>query len=169
MTPRTLLPLLAALLLLAPALSRAQTNLELGFGAHYWRVIDDIDVEDFDDDGLAYAVALRVDGGLLALQGEVEFFPENYGGATERVYAPQALVILGDGIYVGVGIGGFYTDGEFSDKPFYLLRAGLAIAAFGPVTLDLYANYYFSDFNELEGSDIDTDTISLGAMLRLQL
>ena len=138
----------------------------IGIGAHYWRVIDDYDEVDFDENGLAWIGAYRYDGGLLAFHAELEVFPEDFGAAGETVYSPQALAIIGDGLYAGIGAGILYSDGEFADSPFYLLRAGLNIVAFGPVVLDLNANYVFTDFNNLSSSDIDSDTITLGAMVR---
>jgi hypothetical protein len=37
------------------------------------------------------------------------------------------------------------------------------------ISLDVTANYRFTKWGELEGEDIDTDTIVLGAALRLSL
>jgi len=159
---------LAPLLALSFSL-RAETTHSIGLGAHYWRVIDDIDVDNVEESGLAYLGAYRIDGGLIAFQGELEVFPEDFGGATERVYSPQALVLVGGGIYAGLGVGVLYSDGEFADKPYYLVRAGIELAAFGPVSLDINANYLFNDFDSFDTSDIDTDTVTLGAMVRVEL
>lgn len=160
--------LVAPILCLSPAL-RADSTHAIGLGAHYWRVIDDIEVDDVDEAGVSYLAAYRYDGGILALQAELEVFPEEFGGAGETVYSPQALLIVGDGVYAGIGAGVLYSDGEFADAPFYLLRAGIALAAFGPLTLDLNANYVFTDFDNLGSDDISSDTITLGAMLRVEL
>ncbi|MGA0369287.1 MAG: hypothetical protein ACO3N7_07540 [Kiritimatiellia bacterium] len=144
----------------------SQATHSIGIGAHYWRVIDDLEVDNFEESGLSYLGVYRYDGGLLALQTELEVFPSDFGASTEQVYSPQVLAILGDGIYAAIGAGILYSDGEFADKPYYLLRAGLNIIAFGPLTLDINANYLFTDFDNLSSSDIDSDTITLGAMLR---
>jgi hypothetical protein len=147
----------------------AEGNHAVGFGMHYWQVIEDIEVDNVEENGFSYIFAYQYDGGLLALQAEVEVFPEDFAGAPKDVYSPQALAILGENIYVGLGIGTFYSDGEFADDPFYFFRAGIALTGLGPVTLDLNANYIFSDFGSFEGSDIDTDTVTLGAMIRVDL
>lgn len=139
----------------------------IGLGVHYWQVLDDLDEAGFDESGLAYIGAYRYDGGLIALHAELEVFPEEFGAAAEEVYAPQVVAILGDGIYAGIGAGILYSDGEFADTPYFLLRAGLNIIAIGPLSLDLNANYIFTDFDNLSTSDIDSNTITLGAMARI--
>lgn len=144
----------------------AETTHSIGFGAHYWQVLDDIDFGDFDSSGLSYMGVYRFDGGLLALQPELEVFGSDFGTATETVYSPQILAILGDGLYVGIGAGILYSGGDFANKPFYMFRAGFGIPVFGPITLDINANYVFTDFDNLSSSDINSDTITLGAMLR---
>lgn len=148
-------------------LSAQNSPHSIGFGAHYWQVLDDLDEAGFDKSGLAYIGAYRYDGGLLAIHAELEVFPSDFGTVEKEVFSPQVLVLLGDGIYAGIGAGILYSDGDFADKPFFMFRAGLNVVAFGPVTLDLNANYVFTDFDNLSSSDIDSDTITLGAMLRL--
>lgn len=140
----------------------------LGLGAHYWRVIDNLGSE-FDDSGVSYLAAYRYDGGLLAIQPELEVFPREFVGGTEEVFSPQILAILGDWIYGGVGAGILYSDGDFANRPFFMFRAGVNIIGIGPITLDINANYIFTDWGELSSSDIDSDTITLGAMLRVKL
>lgn len=138
----------------------------VGAGAHYWRPVDDLDA-DSDGDSISYILAYRYDGGLMALHAELEYFPEDFGTNSDPVYSPQVLAILGDHIYAGIGAGILYSDGDFSDEPFFMLRAGFNILALGPVTIDINANYVFTDLDEV--SDIDSDTITLGAMLRVKL
>lgn len=162
---KRILPLTLLLLLSAPLWAQNSPH-SVGFGVHYWTVLDDYPTADFDEKGLAYLGAYRYDGGLIALQAELEVFPEDFGAAGETVLSPQGLIILGDGIYAGIGAGILYSDGEFAGSPFFMLRAGLALLSIGPVTLDLNANYVFSDFDELSSDDIDSSTITLGAMAR---
>jgi hypothetical protein len=157
----------AAVLALSLSVSAQNSPHSIGLGVHYWQVLDDLDEAGFDESGLAYIGAYRYDGGLIALHAELEVFPSDFGAVEEEVLSPQVLVIVGDGIYAGIGAGILYSDGEFADSPFYLLRAGLNIAAFGPLTLDLNANYVFTDFDNLSTSDIDSNTITLGAMARI--
>jgi len=161
---KTILCLLTCTLL-SFSLNAEDSHIEVGIGARYFTVLDDIDLDNVDTDGIAWSAALRLDSGLFALQGEVEVFPDNYGGATETVYAPQALLLLGDVLYAGIGLGAFYTDGEFTNDLFYLLRAGFMIPI-GRLKLDLNANYIFTDFDELETDDINSNTITIGAQLR---
>lgn len=164
---RNLLPFaFLTFFLLATFSVHAESTHSVGFGAHYWRVIDDIDDTDFDESGLSYILAYRYDGGLLAFQAELEGFPSDFGTSTEAVYSPQLVAVIGDGLYAGIGAGILFSDGEFADSPFFLLRAGFNIVAFGPFVLDLNANYIFTNFDNLSSSDIDSDTITLGAMLR---
>lgn len=144
----------------------AEATHSIGVGAHYWQVLDDIDFGDFDNTGLSYMGIYRYDGGLLAIQPEIEVFGSDFGTADKTVYSPQVLAILGDGLYAGIGAGILYSDGQFANKPFFLLRAGFSIIAFGPIILDINANYVFTDFDNLSSSDIDSNTITLGAMLR---
>lgn len=146
----------------------ADSSHSLGLGAHYWQVIDDLG-SDFDDSGISYLVAYRFSSGLLSVQPELEVFPKDFGGGTEEFYSPQVLAILGDWIYAGVGIGVLYSGGDFAENPFFMFRAGFNIIGLGPVTLDINANYIFTDWGELSGSDIDSDTITLGAMVRVKL
>jgi len=158
-------PVLALFCLSMPLFAQNSPH-SIGFGAHYWQVIDDLDETGFDESGLAYIAAYRYDGGLLAFHAELEIFPSDFGAVDEEVYSPQVIAILGDGIYAGLGAGILYSDGDFAEDPFFLLRAGLNVVAFGPVTLDINANYVFTDFDNLSSSDIDSNTITLGAMLR---
>ncbi|MDF3130660.1 hypothetical protein P0Y35_15735 [Kiritimatiellaeota bacterium B1221] len=146
--------------------SPAESTHSIGAGAHYWKVLDDIGDEDFDETGLSYIGMYRYDSGLLAIQAEMEVYPGDFGNVSEEVLSPQVVAILGDGLYAGIGAGILYSDGEFANKPFFLLRAGINILTIGPIVLDINANYIFTDFDELSSSDIDSDTITLGAMLR---
>jgi hypothetical protein len=164
---KTIFPLV--ILTLLTLRLHAEPGHSIGFGANYWQVIDDIDVDNVDENGFSWLLAYRYDGGLLNLHAELETFPEDYAGAPKDVYAPQALVTVGESIFVGVGAGIQYTDGEWADDFYYFFRAGLSVIQLGPAHIDLHANYIFSDFNTLDSDDIDTDTITLGAMVRLDL
>lgn len=146
----------------------------IGGGAHYWRTIDDLEEDDFDidEDGVAYLASYQfVASSLFKLEIDLEVFPEDFGGTDEIVYAPQVFALLGAGIYGGIGIGTYYVDDEFADDPFYSLRAGIDLEVLPSVRLDINANYTFADFESIKtvDQDIDTDTITLGAMLRIEL
>jgi len=162
--------LLLSLLLFGSLSLRAEDGKHyLGVGVNYWQVIEDIDVDDIEEDGFSYLAAYRYDGGLLSLQAEVEAFPEDYAGAPKNVISPQALVILGESLFVAAGAGIQYSDGEFADEPYFLLRAGLSLIGLGPVQIDLHATYLFTDAGAFDVDDIDTDTLTLGAMFRIEL
>ena len=154
--------------------SAAEVEHRIGIGAHYWTVLSDIDADDVDvdEDGLAYLLTYQLRPASLIKFGiDIEMLPENFGGSEEEVFAPQAYVIIGGGIYAGIGIGGYYTDGEFSEDTFYNVRAGFDFCLFPFIYVDVNANYRFEDWggiNTLE-DDITEDTVTLGAAVRFAL
>ncbi len=150
----------------------AEVHHRIGGGVHYWTAMDDIDVDDVEEDGLAYVVSYQLrPASLIKFGVDVEMLPEEFGGSEEAVFAPQAYVIIGGGIYAGLGIGGYYTDGEFAEDPFYNLRAGLDFCLLPFIYIDINANYRFEEWDDIKtvDEDISTDTITLGAAVRLQL
>ncbi len=160
--------LLIALFCASPVIAEADQR--IGAGVHYWRTVDSIDDRAFDRDGLSYVITYQ--GGLLPLlkyQTDLQIFPKTFAGSEKTVYAPQVLGIVGHWIYAGAGIGILYADGSFADRPFYLLRAGLDLPILPRLRLDINANYHFSEWkgiNEI-ADDIESDTITFGAALRL--
>ena len=138
----------------------------LGGGVNYWVAAEDVEVDDIDSEGLGYVVSYQYKPGILGLGVDGELMPDRFG---EDVYAPQAYLLLGDAIYAGAGIGILSVDGEWADDPFYSFRAGLDLAFTPAVHVDLYAQYRFESSQQLEEdeTDIDTDTIYIGAALRL--
>ncbi len=150
--------------------SSAEAGNRLGVGAHYWRTVDSVG-DDIDRDGVSWLVTYQGEViPLLKLQVDLEIFPDNFAGAGETVYAPQALAIVGGWIYAGAGIGVMYANSEFADKPFYLLRAGLDLPILPSLRLDINANYHFSEWEGINETvdDIESDTVTLGAALRLE-
>lgn len=147
---------------------QAVNDHRFGVGANYWVALEDIEVESkkFDDDGVAYLASYQYWPGLLGLELDVEFLPDRFG---ESAFAPEAYVLFGRSIYCGLGIGITYSDDDFADEPFYALRAGLNLELLPILYLDISGNYRFNDSAELkdEKSDIDTDTVFLGATVRL--
>lgn len=148
----------------------AAAEKRLGFGAHYFRTIDDLDDEGFDDiedDGYSLIGSLHVvPRGLLSFMFDLEYFQDGYGGSPADTLAPQFLVVLGRGLYGGVGVGVSYSDelpDEFSD-PFYVARAGFQVELIPRLFLDINANYQANAFNELD--EADTDAITLGGLIR---
>jgi hypothetical protein len=153
------------LIAIALAGSAQAAEHRLGGGVNYWITIDDIDGDDFDEDGLGYLVSYQYVPGILTLELDLEFLPDRFG---ETALAPQAYLLLGRGIYAGVGIGINAVDGSFADEPFFALRAGFNLELLPGLYADLNANYRFNDSAEIKDkeTDIDTDTIFFGAALR---
>lgn len=140
----------------------------IGFGANYWVAVDDIDFDDVDDDGFSYQASYQYWPGLLGFEADLEILPDKYG---ETAFAPQAFVLVGRSIYAGAGIGLEYRDSDFADEPFYALRAGLNLELLPGIYCDIYGLYRFNDSAELdnEATDIDSDTVFLGAAVRFSL
>ena len=143
----------------------------VGFGANYWQTVDNIDVDEFDEDGLSYIASLQFNlADYSKIELAVEWYEAGFGGSTEDIYAPQAFFILGKGLYAGAGVGGYYTDGDFANDPFFAFRAGFDVEVLPSLFLDINANYRFENWDDLsdEGSEIDSDTVTLGAAVRLE-
>jgi hypothetical protein len=155
-------------LLLIPAAAPAADH-SLGAGIHYWRTVDDLGNGSFDRSGAAGMLSYQyIPVGLFKLEADLEYFPKGFGGADDTAWSPQVYVILGNRLYGGVGAGVIYSssfDGELSDV-FYAARIGTDFAVLPRTHLDINANYRFKDWNQLDQAD--TDTITLGAVLRVR-
>jgi len=143
----------------------------LGVGANYWKTVDSIemaDVTNFDETGLSWLASYQyAPEGLFKLEVDLEYYPELAGEKT--LWSPEAFVLFGGTIYAGAGVGIYYSDGVFNNSPFFMLRAGLDIAILPFLSLDINANYRFNDWGSFDTSDLDTDTIRLGAAIRFAL
>ena len=150
----------------------AMAEVRIGGGIHYWTALGDIEVDDVDinESGTSFLASLQwVPDGLFKFEGNVEYFTEGFGGGDAGAIAPQAFVLLGSGLYGGLGVGITYNDeleDEFSD-PFYTARVGLDIEILPSIHLDINANYIFNAFSDIDGAD--EDSITLGAIGRLAL
>lgn len=140
----------------------------IGGGANYWVAVEDIDAEGADDDGFSYLASYQYMMDFVGLELDVEFLPDRFG---ETALAPEAYFLIGKAIYAGAGIGIVHADGGFADEPFFALRAGLNLEILPAIFVDVSANYRFNDSADLDGeaSDIDTDTVFLGAAVRFSL
>lgn len=150
-------------------LARAEEGAHrIGGGVNYWVAIDDIDTDNVDDNGFSYLASYQYRPGLLGLEVDAEFMPDRFG---KDAWAPEAYLLLGKAVYAGAGIGIVNSGSDFADEPFFALKAGLDLELLPRVHLDIAANYRFNDQSDIENSttDIDTDTIFLGAALRLAL
>ncbi len=150
--------------------AQAEGN-RIGAGIHYWRAIDDIDVDNVEEDGIAYVVTYQhLLGDLAKLQLDCEIFTDDFAGNTDTTYAPQGFLLIGSGLYGGLGAGINYSDGDWADDPFYMLRVGFDLELLPGIRLDLNGNYRFLDFDEIKDVDenVDTDVITLGAAVRFE-
>jgi hypothetical protein len=150
----------------------AEAGSRIGAGLTYWYALEDIDFSEFDRNGTSWFITYQSRGDqLIGWEADFEFMQEGFMGSRETVYAPQAYAVLGRSLTAAAGIGWYYSDGEFADEPFYVLRAGMEFSLIPTIGLDITANYRFSKWGDLkdEDIDIDTDTIVLGAAIRLGL
>ena len=139
----------------------------LGGGANYWTTIDDVDTDNIDEDGFSYFASYQYRGDLLGLELDVEMAPDAWG---DDVIIPQAYLIVGGDIYAAAGAG--IVTGLDGDEPiFYALRAGLDLELLPHINVDIYATYRFGEEIDLDDAvdAIDTDTVYLGAAIRIGL
>ncbi|MBD3180569.1 MAG: hypothetical protein GF417_13885 [Candidatus Latescibacteria bacterium] len=92
--------------------------------------------------------------------------PEGFMASPATSYSPQAYLVVGRRITGAVGIGWYYYEGNWVDQPFYILRVGIEYLLIPEISVDIMMNYRFTYWGELEGEDINTDTIMLGAAIR---
>lgn len=144
----------------------------LGAGANYWKTINNLEAKDFsdiDENGLSWLASYQyVPAGIVKFEIDLEYYP-SLGGEPKAFWSPEAFVFVGGTFYAGAGIGVYYTDGMFSDTPFFMLRAGVDFAILPFLFLDINANYRFNDWDTFSTKDLDTDTIRLGAAVRFAI
>jgi hypothetical protein len=153
----------------APA---AAAEHRFGLGGHYWRAIDDLDASDLDidEDGIApYFTYQFVPAGIFKLELDLEYHADGFGGGTDTAYSPVGFVLVEFGLYAGLGIGVTVSDSlpDNVSDPFYAARLGWDFQVLPRLHVDLNANYRGNTFSALE--DYDSDTITLGAALRVAL
>ena len=142
----------------------------IGGGVQYWTVVDDVDLEMIDEDGVGWFVSYQLrPGGLLGFEFDVEVLPDDFAGARDTVLAPQAYGIVGDTLYAAVGVGIYYSDNDFAEDPFYILRAGINLELLPRIHFDVSGNYRFTEWDDSITRDIDTDTVTLAAAVRFEL
>jgi hypothetical protein len=161
---------LAGLMALATA-GAGWADSSFGAGARYFRTLDELDGE-FEEDGLAPLVTVRTSlASLLQLQLDVVLYPDGYAGSAGKdVLSPQAFLLLGRGLYAGLGVGTLYADSDFGDA-FFIARAGVDLELLPGLHVDVNANYEFAEWEKINtlDEDVDSDTVTLGAALRLDL
>jgi hypothetical protein len=153
----------------------AQAGRSIGAGLNYWHTLKNIDLSEFDRDGASWFVTYQSSGKyFIGWEADLELMPEGFMASPKKVYAPQVYAVVKMVVTGAVGIGWYYSDGDWADEPFYVLRAGMEFPLLPKITLDIDANYRFTKWGELKDQDdkikvIDTDTIMLGAALRLHM
>ena len=171
MNSRLTVAAFATAFVLAMAPATYAKSVEIGGGATYWYSIDEAKDKSFDRDGLAYSVSGEIFlSDYLAIALELEKMPEDFVFLEKDMYLPAAYAILGDGIFLGVGVGAYYYDGEFVGDPWYALRGGFKIPFFsGAVVLDINVNYRTENWDDIKDAkeNVGTETLMVGAALRL--
>ena len=145
-------------------------GIEIGAGARYFKTIDELDGP-FEESGLAPLLTIRGElASLLHLQADLVLYPDGYAGSNKDVFAPEGFLLLGKGVYAGLGVGTLVADGDVGD-PFFIARAGVNLELLPSLSLDINANYEFAEWDQVNtiDKDADSDTITLGAALRLAL
>ena len=155
-------------LVFASELSAAEHR--LGIGVHYWKTLDSLADDrfgDIKDEGQAWVASYQyVPAGLFRFEFDLEYDKDGFGGSSESSYSPMAYVLVGSGLYGGVGIGITSSSGlmdDFSD-PFYAARLGFEKKLVPGLGIDVNGNYRAGAFDELE--DASTNAITFGASLR---
>lgn len=168
----------AALLTVAMLTAPAEARHKIGAGLHYWKTIDEIranPVEDvtIKDDGISWILSYQyASSPLITFEADILILPETYGAAESgyRVWGPQAMLLVGPMVYGGIGVGIYRAGDEWAPNPFYPLRVGVELEILPKISVDVNANYRIERWNmHYTQEDIDTDTVTLGAVLRLSL
>jgi len=149
---------------IAPMLFLATTatdsHAKIGLGVHYHASLGEIkDDSDFDSDSIGFLGALAFGPALLNFEVNVEYLPNAWGDYD--LVQPAAYAFIGKYIYGGLGIGVSHLNGEWSEDPYFDIRAGVKLLVF-----DMFASYRFVDFDDLGDMGDDLDSLTFGAMLK---
>ena len=146
-------------------------QVSIGGGVHYLRNLGDITNDgalDLSQNSIAVQLSVRRSFGLLSVDGQTGYI-FNYLGTDESAWEPALWGLLGSVIYGGAGIGWQRSNGEWSDKPFYALRAGFDLPL-GGLELDAYGSWRFQGSDDFEGlTGEDLDSLTFAALLRFVL
>ncbi len=173
-TSATALWVAAALMLLAtPRVSAQQSKHSLGFGAHFFRAINSLnDLSGLSEDGNSWLVSYQyMPRGLFRLEANLEYFPDGFSGSLDNAFAPQFFVLVGHGLYGGIGIGQTFANDLVDDAtdPYYMARFGWELAILGAIGVDFQATYLFDNWDDVRGFNINSDTLTVGAVVRFNL
>jgi hypothetical protein len=164
------LPFLIAMLLAVLTTPVFAADHRIGVGVHHWQTVDDLADQGFeglDEKGTSGILSYQyMPEGIFSFEVDAEYFADGFGGSTESAWSPQAYILVGHGLYAGVGVGNVISAGEKSD-PFYAAKLGFDFSIIPRVSIDVNANYRFDDWGLID--DAKTDTITFGALLRLRI
>lgn len=158
------------LLVVGAAMPGRAAEKRFGLGVHYWETVSSLADKGFGhlkDNGTSWLVSYQVaPRGLFTFEADLEYFNSGFGGSDEATFSPQFFVLVGHGLYAGVGIGANASNGfgNVLSDPFYIGRAGFDFELVPRLYIDVNANYQVDAFNQL--SNTNTDAITLGAMVR---
>jgi opacity protein-like surface antigen len=139
---------------------RAESVQRFGVGVNYWRMMDDIDVHNIDNNGVSWLLTYQYKlSNMVKVEADLEVFPDGFPGFDDTTCAPEVYLVVGSTIYAAAGVGILYSDGDFANNPFFALRAGLDVEIIPRIYLDLNVNYRFADSADL--SDPDTNIAAL--------
>ena len=160
-----------AVFFVIPYLGRAEGNSHrLGAGIHYWTVVDEVDFEGVDEDGLGWFASYQFyPSPFFGVQFDLEVLPNDFAGARDTVLAPQVYAVIGDTLYAALGLGLYYSDNNFSEDPFFSLRAGINMEFFPAFFLDVSGNYRITEWDTSLTEGIDTDTVTIAVAARIEL
>lgn len=164
--------LLGLALALSGTSSAAAAEHRLGLGLLYFDATDDLGNGgiDINDDGTAWVLSYQYrPGGLLSFEFDLELAPDGYAGASDSTVSPVAWVLFGKGLYAGLGAGVSFSS-DFEDDvsdPFFAARVGFNFLLLPRTRLDVNVNYRADAFDGL--GDVDSDAITLGAILRFTI
>jgi hypothetical protein len=171
MKPHSLQRLLGAAVFLAAAPAAGIEN-RIGLGVHLWTPAGELRENPMAMDAnevtglVSYQLVLCRP---LKLQADLEYFPNGFGGTGIVFVFPQGFLVLGDRWYLAAGAGWFYSsriEGKTSDVV-YLARVGTDRPLRPRLHLDVFAERRAPEVNGL--TELDEDTISFAAVLRLRL
>ncbi len=144
----------------------------LGAGFRYWRLSDASDVRGIKRSGRSeYITAQYRLMPLVKGRFDLERFPSSFAGGSRSVYAPQIHLVAGGWVYGALGAGILYSDGQWADRPFTQVCAGLDVPVFPRVRLDVHLRYQVSEWGRINRAapDFESDLWSLGLALGIRL
>lgn len=156
----------------------AQGRHRIGAGVHYWKTLDEIadawrDSVTIDEEGLSWVISYQYSSlPLITVEADVLLMPQTYAAAQRgyAVWGPQVMLLVGRSLYAGVGAGILRAGDDWAPNPFFPLRAGVDLEVLPKLSVDLNANYRIEKWNiHYTREDIDTDTVTLGVVVRASL